>query len=400
MSQFWVDNGFPADYSRQLLLNPRPAYIAKFLVDPVVVWDFNKFGGDIVQLDRYGYFSDVESGTLASYTKEARSRKSDQTIGTNGGRSLSKEKVFFQLRELTGPADAVDPNTPGNVTVSIRDLQKAKQTLFDLGNITAFNNSIGASRLADDFMLLEDRIYIYELLSTTNTYNPAGFADGATVDLSANGFGGKPPKVTTKYLRTILETLVNNDAQPFNDGNYRCLCELGAINHLKEDPEFLEVARYPGGLPVQYALAPSTLGAESPAPPQLMNYGTGGGMAATPYQAGSMAGQTWATEIMPTGFVFEGFRFFASRNVPRVNVTLNYSNPATGVTGGSATRSAYQMIFFGREAIGLAIGGMGPEIRPHHDTDYNRKVSLIWCHFMETKLLNNKFVVVARSYIN
>jgi hypothetical protein len=103
---------------------------------------------------------------------------------------------------------------------------------------------------------------------------------------------------------------------------------------------------------------------------------------------------------MPTGFVFEGVRFFVSENVPDVEVTLNYSNPATGVTGGSATRTAYQLIFFGREAIGLAIGGMGPEIRPHSDTDYNRHIHLIWVNFMETKLLNSKFVVVARSYIN
>lgn len=402
MGNFWTENDFPADYSRMLLMAPRSAYIVKHIVNPVSTWDFSRQGGDVVQLDRYGYFHDQEP-QKASYTKEARTRGSTQTIGTGNGRSLQKEKIYMTLRELTGPsAGSANPGEAGNVSVTLRDLMTAKQTLFDLGDITGFNNSIGASRLAVDYLLLEDMIYIYDLLETDQIYYPSEIDVTATVNLSLNGFGGEPPKFLVDDIRNVVALLRDtaNNAMPFQDGNFRCIAKSRALNVIKRDPEFREIARYPGGLPVSQALVPGMRDPNAPVPAQLSPAAMSG-MAATPYQVGTYGGQSFHEEIIPTGFVFEGVRFFVSENVPDAIVpNVTYSNANNTALNGTANRTAYQLIFFGVEAIGLAVGGYGPEIKVNEQTDYGRHLHLIWCHYMDTKLLNSKFVVVARSFIN
>lgn len=401
MSSFWVDVGFPHDYNPSMLLHaPRPQFIAKHVVRPHVVWDYSKLGGDVVQLDRYQYFHDDEPGRQ-SYTQDARTRAAEETLGTGGGRGINKDKVFFRLRETTGPADPNDPTKPGTLSITMKNLMTAKQRLLDLSQIQVFNDSIGASRLATDFLMWEDYVYILEMLSTSQQYNPRGFADGATVDLSANGFGGEPPKINVADLDEILVQLRENpnNAIPFEDGNFGCLLSSRAMAHLKRDPEFQQIAREVGGLPASMVMMPLSNGPMSPEPAQI-SYNSQMRGFATPYQGGVYAGQTINEAIMPTGFVFNGFRFFVSENIPQLTQTLTYSNGTGTTVNGAASRTAEQLIFFGQEAIGVAIGGAGPQIKVHELTDFNRNIHLIWQHFGETKLLNERFVIVARSYNN
>lgn len=387
-----------------VLHSPRPQFIAKHVCRPHVVWDYTKLGGDVVQLDRYAWFHDSEPGR-ESYNKEARTRAATETLGIGGGRNIEKDKEFFVLRETTGPADPSDPNGSGTLSVSIKNLMTAKQRLLDLGNLQMFNDSIGSSRLATDFLMWEDRVYILELLSTSQQYNPNGFADGATLDLSTSGYGGEPPKITVKDLDEILVRLRSNpnNAIPFEDGNFGCLLSSRALSHLKRDPEFQKIAVEVGGLPASMVMMPMQYGPMSPEPPQIQYGATPtlmNGFYSTPYQGGLYAGQTINEQMMPIGFVFNGFRFFVSENIPTVEVTLTYSNATDSSLNGSATRTAENMIFFGQEAVGVAIGGAGPQIKIHELTDFGRHVHLIWQHYGEVKLLQDKFVLVARTYNN
>lgn len=405
MSNFWVDVGFPHDYNPSMVLHsPRPQFIAKHIIRPHVVWDYTKLGGDVVQLDRYAWFHDSEPGR-ESYNKVARTREATQTLGIGGGRTIEKDREFFKLRETTGPANPEDPTQPGTLSVSIKNLMTAKQRLLDLGNLQMFNDSIGSSRLATDFLMWEDRVYILELLSTTQQYNPSGFADGATVDL--NNHNSEPPRITVKDLDEILVRLRSNpnNAIPFEDGNFGCMLSSRALSHLKRDPEFQKIATEVGGLPASMVMMPMQYGPMSPEPPQIQYGATPtmmNGFYSTPYQGGLYAGQTINEQIMPIGFVFNGFRFFVSENIPTVEVSLTYSNvPAgSGITSGAADRTAENVIFFGQEALGVAIGGAGPQIKIHENTDFGRHIHLIWQHFGECKLLQDKFVIVARSYNN
>lgn len=100
-----------------------------------------------------------------------------------------------------------------------------------------------------------------------------------------------------------------------------------------------------------------------------------------------------------TGFVFDGVRFFVSTNLPKAQVTLNYtassdSNEATG----SAIRDGHLGIFFGPEAIGLGIGGPGPEVLLNNNDDFGRFVIAVWRLFGGWELLNKDFVLTARSF--
>jgi hypothetical protein len=84
------------------LLRPDGSYIAKFVVQPLVVHDFNAFPGASVQLDRYGYWEDVTASD-SSFSEAARRRVPTQTIGTAGSREINKTKITVTLDEFTGP---------------------------------------------------------------------------------------------------------------------------------------------------------------------------------------------------------------------------------------------------------------------------------------------------------
>jgi hypothetical protein len=101
-----------------------------------------------------------------------------------------------------------------------------------------------------------------------------------------------------------------------------------------------------------------------------------------------------------TGFVFDGVRFFVSTNLPKAQVNLTYSNAANSSLNGSATRSGNLGIFFGAEALGVGVGGAGPEVLLNNNDDFQRFVIAIWRLYGDWILLDERFVTVARSYSN
>jgi hypothetical protein len=124
-----------------------------------------------------------------------------------------------------------------------------------------------SSNLLQDFRRWEDRLYCNELLKSTNTYNPRGFADGATVNLTAadTNFGGKPPKFNVDDLEQVVADITTRNCPTFEDGNFCGVCSPYFLKDLRADSKFLEVSRYPGYCPVG-SMAP---GAGSMAPPQV-----------------------------------------------------------------------------------------------------------------------------------
>lgn len=101
-----------------------------------------------------------------------------------------------------------------------------------------------------------------------------------------------------------------------------------------------------------------------------------------------------------TGFVFDGCRFFVSTNLPKAQVTINYSNPNAGITSGSAVRTGELGMFFGAEAIGVGMGGAGPEVLLNSNDDFQRFVIAIWRLYGSWELIDERFVTIARSYTN
>ena len=103
--------------------------------------------------------------------------------------------------------------------------------------------------------------------------------------------------------------------------------------HLRQNSDFREIARYPGnGMvnPMQPGLEPNA------------NFFQGMGPAYG--QAGFVAGQP----VMPTGFLFEGVRWFESTNLPETNYNLRITDAAAA----DADYDAAQLIFFGPQLSG------------------------------------------------
>lgn len=55
-------------------------------------------------------------------------------------------------------------------------------------------------------------------------------------------------------------------------------------------------------------------------------------------------------------------------------------------------------IIFGPEAIGLGIGGPGPQVLLNNNDDFGRFVVAIWQMYGAWELLDERFITVARSY--
>jgi hypothetical protein len=102
------------------------------------------------------------------------------------------------------------------------------------------------------------------------------------------------------------------------------------------------------------------------------------------------------------GFVFDGVRFFASNNLPKAQVTLNYTNSVntTNAPNGNAVRTGELGIFYGAEAIGVGLGGNGPEILLNNNDDFQRFVIAIWRLYGSWELLDARFVTTCRSFTN
>lgn len=379
----FLDNDFPRLLGAELY-RPDAAFIAKLVTRPQVVWDFTKQPGESVQLDRYQWWEGD-----ASFTLEARERNDTQTIGTQNSRDIPKDKLIVTLREYTGPADSINPGDPSTFKIPLRTLMVAQRNLWQYG-VRAFHESIGSMTLLRDFRKWEDRAYITKLLESPNVYNPLGVPDGGT-------YATGPVKISVKEdVLTIVERMRTRNVPVFEDGNYACLASPRFIKHLRQDPDFREAARYPGSVPVTglmpgQALAPAQIPFVN-SPNALIFGGSGIG------QASFVNG----VPVMPTGFVFEGVRFFECTNLPTAQVVLNYTavTPGSAEPPGSAIRTGHLGIFFGPQAVGIGIGGPGPEVLLNNNDDFGRFVIAIWRMFGAWALLNGNFVEIARTYGN
>jgi len=377
----WIDNDFPKVLGAELY-RPHPAYVVEMAVDPVVVHDFTAQPGQTVALDRYRYWGNPG-------TKDSRERTADQTIGTSSSRNIVKDKVHVTLKEYTGPADPLNPASPSTFKVARETLVTAQRMLLDTGSLPVFHQSIGSLTLLDDYRRWRDRVFADELFKAEangkadNTqggyYFPKGKGKtGATVDSYAAGqsakFGVKDD------LLEVVTQLRKRNVPTFPDGYYRCIADPTALQHLRQDSDFREVSRYPGqGIvdPMQPHLAPNA------------NFYLGMGPAYG--QAGFVAGQP----VMPTGFLFEGVRWFESTNLPEKSYTATI--PVASISG--AVTSAAPMLFFGMQSVGVGIGGDNAQILLNNNDDFSRFIIMIWSLMAGFEILNKDFVTVAYSFI-
>ena len=144
--------------------------------------------------------------------------------------------------------------------------------------------------------------------------------------------------------------------------------------HLRQNSDFREVARYPGNGQINPLMS-------SMQPNAAIYMGQGFG------QATFVAGEP----IMPTGFVFEGVRFFESTNMP--------SQSQTATIGGTAAsyESAIGM-FFGPQSVGVGIGGNNAQVLLNNNDDFSRFIMMIWSLYAGFELLNADFSTIAYSF--
>jgi hypothetical protein len=379
----WIDNDFPKLLGAELY-RPHPAYVIEMAVEPVVVHDFSKQPGQTVQLDRYRFWG--QPGT-----KEARERTADQTLGTASARNIVKDKVLVTLREYTGPADTKDPTQPSTFKVARETLITAQRLLLDTGNLNVFHQSIGSLTLLDDYRRWRDRVFALELLKAESV----GVADATQGGYYLPGGKTKAEAVTPGYaageqakfdvttdLLEVVKDMRKRNVPTFADGYYRCICDPTAMMHLRQNSDFREIARYPGqGVvnPMQPNLAPSA------------NFFTGMGPAYG--QAGFVAGQP----VMPTGFLFEGVRWFESTNLPETLIEADIDDDANQT--GRADYTGAQLIFFGPQALGVGIGGNNAQILLNNNDDFSRFIIMIWSLFAGFEVLNKDFITVGYSFV-
>lgn len=362
----WIDNAFPKLLGAELY-RPHPAYVMELAIEPQIVWDSTKQRGEVIQLDRYKFWG--EPGT-----KNSRRRDETQVIGTSNGKAIPKDSLNLTIEEFTGPADSASPNEPATFKLPLKTLLTAQRVLYDTGNIATFHESIGSITLLDDYRRWYDGVLSAELLGSPHKYNPHGIADGGTyANISDAKFSVK------RDLLTVVQQLRDRGVPTFADGNYRCVCGSRYYKHLRQDPDFREVARYPSFSP------------QMPSPNQMIFGG----------QQYGQSNEPGMQPVMPTGLVFEGVRFFESTNLPKHLVDMTFTesedpmNPA-----GTSEREADIGIFFGAQAVGKAIGGRvpGPEILLNSNDDFQRFIIAIWRMYGQFALLNDEFVTVTRSF--
>ena len=377
----WIDNDFPKLLGAELY-RPHPAYIIEMAVEPVVVHDFSKQPGQTVQLDRYRFWG--KPGT-----KESRERTADQTLGSASARNIVKDKVLVTLREYTGPADTRDATQPSTFKVARETLITAQRLLLDTGNLNVFHQSIGSLTLLDDYRRWRDRVFANELLKAESAgqssdeqggyYFPGGKSKEV---LGTPGYAeGESAKfdITTDLLEVVKDMRKRN-VPTFADGYYRCIVDPTAMMHLRQNSDFREIARYPGtGMinPMQPAMQPNA------------NFYQGMGPAYG--QAGFVAGQP----VMPTGFLFEGVRWFESTNLPETSYNLTIKDSAAA----AADYGAAQLIFFGPQAVGVGIGGNNAQILLNNNDDFSRFIIMIWSLFAGFETLNKDFISVGYSFV-
>jgi hypothetical protein len=346
----FIDEVFP-DLLGAMLFEPHPNYIAEAAVQPVLVWDASKRPGDTIQLDRYEFWSE------RGLTKDARRRSKTETLGTANSEDIDKEVVNLVLQEYTGPSTS--SGQASTFKIALQDALYAQRRLFDTGNMQAFHDSIGSTRLLDDYKRWRDRVIINELAATSVAYNPNGVTD-AEVGTGTNDLDNTKFDITTDLV-TVVEMLRNKNIPPFPDGTYHCICSPRFMKHLRQDSDFRQTWQQSA---------------------QIANLITGPGPL-----LGQMGPMGPINPISPP-VMYEGVLFFESTNVPTLSVT-------TDVGAGDIAYPAY---FFGMQSVGIATGGMGPRILVNQDDDFGRFIILIWQMYGDFQLLNEDFVVEARTY--
>lgn len=290
--------------------------------------------------------------------------------------------------------------------IPVQDIIRAQRFLYDLGNPAAFHQSIGSLTLIQDFRRWQDRVYINRLLDAAalgpasktqgGYYNPDRVVDGGTY---ANG----PERFSTNDLVEVITDMRERFVPPFSSPMgpvYHSLCSPTFIKHLRRDPDFKEVARYPGAIGINM-LQPGAMPMSAPMMPAP---GDWRGMPNTLVQSGGFYGQVGYMygDMMPTGFVWEGARIFECTNLPTANVTLTYTAAVagSGAATGSATRTGFLGAFFGMQAVGEGVFGNGPEVRINENSDYQRFINAIWHLDAGFATLNENFITIARTYEN
>jgi hypothetical protein len=306
-----------------------------------------------------------------------------------------KDKVLVTLRENTGPPDTRDATQPSTFKVARETLITAQRLLLDTGNLNVFHQSIGSLTLLDDYRRWRDRVFANELLKAEacgkadshqgGYYLPGGKEKGS--DAAAGGTlgvtyeAGESAKFDVKTdLLEVVKDMRKRNVPTFADGYYRCIVDPTAMMHLRQNSDFREIARYPG------------TGMINPMAPELhpdANFFKGMGPAYG--QAGFVAGQP----VMPTGFLFEGVRWFESTNLPETS----YNLVVTDAAAGAADYGASQLIFFGPQAVGVGIGGNNAQILLNNNDDFSRFIIMIWSLFAGFEVLNKDFITVGYSFV-
>ena len=111
-------------------------------------------------------------------------------------------------------------------------------------------------------------------------------------------------------------------------------------------------------------------------------------------QAGFVAGQP----VMPSGFLFEGVRWFESTNLAEKSLQVTIAD-ATNPSITNAVTTAAPMIFFGPQAVGVGIGGNNAQILLNNNDDFSRFIIMIWSLFAGFEVLNRDFITVAYSFV-
>jgi hypothetical protein len=95
--------------------------------------------------------------------------------------------------------------------------------------------------------------------------------------------------------------------------------------------------------------------------------------------------------VMPTGFVFEGVRFFESTNFASKTATVDI-----GDGGGSKSNvNTPPGLFFGPQAVGVGIGGPNAQVLINNNDDFSRFIILIWQLYAGFANLNKDFITSA-----
>ncbi len=339
--------------------------------------------GQTVQLDRYRFWGNPGN-------KDSRERTADQTLGTASSRSIVKDKVLVNLKEYTGPADPTDATSPSTFKVARETLLTAQRLLLDTGNLNVFHQSIGSLTLLDDYRRWRDRVFADELFKAEAAgpasdnaggyYYPLGKTKASAAPF-LNYAAGESAKFDVKTdLLQVVKDMRKRNVPTFADGYYRCIADPTAMMHLRQNDAFREIARYAGN------------GMVNPLQPeQAPNANFFYGMGPAYGQAGFVAGQP----VMPTGFLFEGVRWFESTNLAEKSLQVTIADASITNTVTTAAPS----IFFGPQAVGVGIGGNNAQILLNNNDDFSRFIIMIWSLFAGFEVLNRDFITIAYSFV-